>query len=174
MAVYSYDGKEPQLGLGCYISDSARVIGDVVLGENCWVGHNAVVRADHGQIVLYRGVAVEENVVIHVRHDSQCILEDRVTLGHGAIVHCDHIGSHAVVGMGAVVGRQATVGAWAIVAEGAVVTRGLQVEEGVIMGGVPAKVVGRVSQEHKKYWQWAKDQYEAFAQEYARKLVRLY
>ena len=65
MAIYRYDQNEPQIGPGCYVSDSARVIGDVVMEENCYVGHGAIVRADHGRIFLGRGCAVEENVVIH-------------------------------------------------------------------------------------------------------------
>lgn len=174
MAVYKFEDFEPVIGQGCYISDSARVIGDVILGDNCYVGHGAVIRADHGQIKLGRGCAVEENVVIHVRYNQQSVLEERVTLGHGAIIHGDWIGANAVVGMGAVVGRETWVGPWAILAEGCVLTRGGRVEAGIIVGGIPAKPVGEVAPQHKKYWVWAKDVYEEFAQTYEQKLVRIY
>ncbi|MBU4563622.1 MAG: gamma carbonic anhydrase family protein [Proteobacteria bacterium] len=173
MAIYRYDQYKPVIAEGCYISDSARVIGDVVMGENCYVGHGAIVRADHGKIVLGRGTAVEENVVIHTRWKQECVLEERVTLGHGAIVHCDFLGANSVVGMGAVVGRECRIGVWAIVAEGCVVPRGYQVEDETLVAGVPAKPIGRVSQANQEYWQWAKDVYERFAQEYEQKLFRL-
>ena len=174
MAVYRYGDFEPVIGQQCYVSDSARVIGNVILGDNCYIGHGAIVRADQGQIKLGRGCAVEENVVIHVRNRQTCVLEDRVTLGHGAIIHGDWIGSNAVVGMGAVVGRESRVGSWAVVAEGCVVPRGAQVDEGDIVAGIPAKKVGQLGAEQKKYWEWAKDVYEEFAREYDQKLVRLY
>ncbi|MEW5912381.1 MAG: gamma carbonic anhydrase family protein [Thermodesulfobacteriota bacterium] len=173
MAIYRYDQWEPAIAAGCYVSDSARVIGDVVLEENCYVGHGAIIRGDHGRIKLGRGCAVEENVVIHVRHQQECILEQRVTLGHGAIIHGDFLGANCVVGMGAVVGRESRVGAWAIVAEGCVVPRGYQVEDETIVAGIPAKPIGRLKPANREYWQWSKDVYERFAQEYEQKLVRL-
>ena len=107
------------------------------------------------------------------RFDKECILERRVTLGHGAIVHGDFLGANSVVGMGAVVGRETWVGAWGIVAEGCVVPQGSRVEEGAIVAGVPAKVIGQVKPSNREYWVWAKDVYERFAQEYDQKLARL-
>lgn len=173
MAIYQYDRFKPVIGAGCFVSDSARVIGDVVLGDGCYVGHGAVVRADHGSIRIGEGCAVEENVVIHVRVGKTCVLEERVTLGHGAIIHGDLIQSFAVVGMGAVVGRGTTVGRWAVVAEGAVVSQGTLVEDETIVGGIPARMIGRVQAKHKEYWQWAKGVYEDHARDYEKKFVRL-
>ena len=173
MAIYRFEDHEPIIAPGCYVSDSARVIGDVILSENCYVGHGAVIRADHGRIKLGRGCAVEENVVIHVRHQQESVLEERVTLGHGAIVHGDRLGANAVVGMGAVVGRETWVGSWAVLAEGCVLTAGSRVEPGTIVAGIPAKPVGQVADRHQKYWVWAKDVYEEFARTYEQKLVRI-
>jgi len=174
MAVYRFGKHEPVIGRGCYISDSARVIGDVILEESCYVGHGAVIRADHGTIHVGRGSAIEENVVIHVRSGQTCILEEQVTVGHGAIIHGDLIKAFAVIGMGAVVGRETTVGKWAVVAEGAVVPRGQIIEDETIVAGVPAKVKGLVTSKHKEYWVWAKEAYENFARDYEKELVRLY
>jgi len=73
MAVYKYGKHEPAIGKECYISDSARVVGNVVLEECCYVGHGDVIRADYGKIRIGRGSAIEENPVIHShqgRHKS--------------------------------------------------------------------------------------------------------
>jgi carbonic anhydrase/acetyltransferase-like protein (isoleucine patch superfamily) len=174
MAVYKYGSYEPVISKGCYISDSARVIGNVVLERNCYVGHGAIIRGDHGMIHIGQGSAIEENVVIHVRVGKECILEEHVTLGHGAIVHGDLIKAFAVIGMGAVVGRKTTVGRWAVVAEGAVVTTGNSVEDETIVAGIPAKEIGRVNSKHKEYWEWAKQVYEDLASDYEKKLTRLF
>lgn len=174
MPVYKYAQYEPVISKGCYISDSARVIGQVILEEGCYVGHGAIIRADHGLICIGRGSAIEENVVIHVRVDRKCILEEQVTLGHGAIIHGDLIKAFAVIGMGAIVGREVTVGRWAIVAEGAVVPTGKIVEDEVIVAGIPAKVIGKVDLRHKEYWQWAKQVYIDLALNYEKKMVKLY
>jgi carbonic anhydrase/acetyltransferase-like protein (isoleucine patch superfamily) len=174
MAVYRYRGYEPIVGKGCYISDSARVIGNVVLKENCYIGHGAIIRADHGMIQIGQGSAIEENVVIHVRVDKKYILEEHITLGHGAIIHGDIIKAFAVIGMGAIVGRQTIVGRWGIVAEGAVVPTGKSVEDETIVAGIPAREIGKVNSHHKEYWRWAKQVYENLAHDYENDLVKLY
>jgi len=174
MAVYRYGKYEPVIGKGCYISDSARVIGNVTLGECCYVGHGAIIRADYGIIDIGQGSAIEENVVIHVGIDKKCILEEGITLGHGSIIHGGLIKAFAVVGMGAVVSRDTTVGRWAVVAEGAVVPRGEIVEDEIIVAGIPARVIGKVDIKHKEFWQRVKGVYRNLALNYAKDLVRLY
>ena len=174
MAVYRYGTYEPVIGKGCYISDSARVIGNVILEENCYVGHGAIIRGDHGMIHIGKGSAIEENVVIHVRVDKKYILEEHITLGHGAIIHGDLIKAFAVIGMGAVVGRETTLGRWAVVAEGAVVPAGKSVEDETIVAGIPAKLIAKVNSKHKEYWKWAKQVYENLARDYENNLTKLY
>ena len=173
MAIYRYKNAAPQIGKHCYISDSARVIGNVNLGDGCYVGHGAIIRADYGNIRIGRGSAIEENAVIHAGVDGTSILGNKVTLGHGAIVHGDFLGDFAVVGMGAVVSRKSTVGEWSIVAEGAVVSTGKSVGPGKIVAGIPAVTIGEVTEKHKDYWLWAKNMYRDLARDYASHLERL-
>ena len=173
MSIYRYGEHEPVIGKDCYVSDSARLIGNVILEDSCYIGHGAILRADHGMIRIGKGSAIEENSVIHVRRAQSYILEEGITVGHGAILHGDLVKAFAVIGMGAVVGRETTIGSWAIVAEGAVVPRGKMVEDGTIVGGVPAKTIGRVTSKQREYWQWAKQVYREFARDYERNLVKL-
>jgi len=173
MAIYRYKDLLPSIGNESYVSDSARVIGNVVLGEGCYVGHGAIIRADYGTIIIGQGTAIEEGVVIHAGVDATFSIGNRVTLGHGAIVHGDSIGDFSVVGMGAVMGRGTSLGEWSIVAEGAVVARGQSVKDGTIVGGVPAEEIGHVTERHKKYWKWAKEVYRNLARDYESCLERI-
>ena len=104
MTVTSFEGKNPDIGEGCWIHPSAEVIGDVRLGARCWIGPGARLRGDYGAIVLGDCCAVEDNCVVHARPGETCTIGAWVTLGHGCVVHnVALLGDYAVVGMGAVV-----------------------------------------------------------------------
>ena len=100
--LYKFDGKRPVFGKDTYISETAIVIGDVKIGDNCYIGHGAILRGDYGSIEIGSGTAVEEAVVIHAPPQKLCRIGDRVTIGHGAIIHAASIGDLSVIGMGAV------------------------------------------------------------------------
>jgi len=76
MAVYRYDDRIPQIGKNVYISDSARVIGDVTIGDKCYIGHGAIVRGDYGKIIIGSGSAIEENTTLHIRPNGILELEE--------------------------------------------------------------------------------------------------
>ena len=78
--LYSFDGKEPRIGSETYVSETALVIGDVEIGDNCYVGHGAVLRGDYGSIRIGNGTAVEEAVVIHAPPGSTCCIVSRYIL----------------------------------------------------------------------------------------------
>ncbi len=63
--LFEFDGNKPCIGRGAYVSETAQVIGDVVIGDNCYVGHGAILRGDYGRIEIGSGTAVEEGVIIH-------------------------------------------------------------------------------------------------------------
>ena len=173
MAVYTYGDRVPSIGRRVYISDSARVIGDVVIGDDCYVGHGAVIRGDYGTIHLGSGTAVEENAVVHVRPEGLSVMGRRVTIGHGAVVHCNRIGDFAVVGMGAVLSFDVELGEWSIVAEGCVVPNKTIIASHKVVVGVPARVVGDVGNEHKSFWTYAKQLYVDLAHSYPEKIKRI-
>ncbi len=173
MAIYKYGNRVPAIGRNCYISDSARVIGDVTLADNCYIGHGAIVRGDYGKIVIGPGSAIEENAVLHIRPQGILTLEKSVTIGHGALVHCRLIKSCAVIGIGAVVSFDAVIGSWAIVAEGCVIPQSSQVPDEVIVTGVPFSILGPVQQKHKDFWTYGKQIYVDLAREYPEKLHRM-
>ena len=119
--LYKFDGNQPTVGTDTYVSDLARVIGDVVIGDNCYIGHGAIVRGDYGRIEIGDGTAVEEGVIIHAPPGDTSRIGQKVTIGHGAVVHGKHIEDGAVIGMGAITSIWSEVNEQAIVAEGCVV-----------------------------------------------------
>lgn len=173
MAIYRYGDRVPLIEEGAYVSDSARVIGDVHIDSQCYIGHGAVLRGDYGSIRIGGGTAVEENAMLHIRPDGLLKVGRRVTVGHGALIHGKRIEDFAVVGIGAVVGFDVVIGTWSIVPEGAVVPRGTQVPDETIVGGVPCRKIGPTLDRHKEFWNYGKQLYVDLAGEYPDKFERI-
>jgi carbonic anhydrase/acetyltransferase-like protein (isoleucine patch superfamily) len=164
--LYAFDGREPEIGRDVYISDQAVVIGDVKIGDGCYVGPGAILRGDYGRIEIGAGTAVEENVVIHAPPERVCYVGKKVTLGHGAIIHASRIGDLAVIGMGAVLSLGVKIGERTIVAEGAVVKMKQKFSAGVVVAGNPAKVIRDVTPEDERRWKKGKQLYIDLAKKY--------
>lgn len=164
--LYSFDGKQPSIGKNTYVSETALVIGDVRIGDNCYIGHGAILRGDYGSIEIGSGTAVEEGVVMHAPPNELCKVGEKVTFGHGAIIHSQEIGDMAVIGMGAVTSIRSKIGSWSIVAEGAVVKMNQEIPENMVVAGNPAKVVRGVEERDKKFWINGKQIYIDLAAKY--------
>lgn len=164
--LYTFNGKEPRVGKDTYVSETAQVIGDVVIGNNCYIGHGAIVRGDYGRIVIGDGTAVEEGVIIHCPPGELHSIGSKVTFGHGAIAHSKSIGDLAVIGMGAITSVRSVIGAGAIVAEGCVVKMEQVISPGVVVAGNPARVVRKVNEKDRKFWDWGKQLYIDLARQY--------
>lgn len=167
--LYEFDQRRPTFGNETFISETAVVIGDVTIGDNCYIGHGAVLRGDYGSIVIGSGTAVEEAVVVHAPPGKYCRIGDKVTIGHGAIIHAESVGDLSVIGMGAVLSIYSVVGKNAIVAEGAVVKMRQTIPEGVVAGGNPARVIRKVASGDVEYWQMGKELYINLAKKYLAK-----
>lgn len=173
MAIYQYGDRIPKIGKNVYISDSARVIGDVTIGDGCYIGHGAILRGDYGSIRIGEGTAVEENAVIHIRPNGLSVLGKWVTVGHGAVIHGNHIDDFAVIGMGSVVSMDVVIGKWSIIAEGAVLPNNTKIDNEKIVTGVPGIVTGDVLDKHKELWTYGKQLYVDLAKAYPDKLKRI-
>lgn len=173
MAIYQFEGRTPQIGKDAYIHPSADVIGQVTLGEGCFVGPGARLRGDYGEIVIGAGTSIEDNCVVHARPDDVTRIGEHVTIGHGCVIHNATIHDWAIIGMKAVVSDWAVVGEWAVIGEGAVVTQRQEVPPGQIAVGVPAKVIGPVSEEYKETWARFKAIYVDLARRYPKGLKEL-
>ncbi len=139
-------GFTPSFGRNMFLAETAVVIGDVVMGEDCSVWYNAVVRGDVHSIRTGDRVNVQDGAVLHATYQRAALtIGNDVSIGHNAIVHGCTIGDKVLVGMGAIVMDHAEIGAGSVIAAGAVVLQGTKVEPGSLMAGVPAKRIGPVS-----------------------------
>ena len=164
--LYKFDGKSPEVGQETYVSEDALVLGDVRIGDNCYIGHGAILRMDYGSIFIGPGTAVEEGAIIHTPPNEVSLVGERVTIGHGAIVHSAKIGNLSVIGMGAVLSIRSEVGANTIIAEGAVVKMRQVISDGVVAGGNPARVLRKITKKDTDYWEWGKQLYIDLAKKY--------
>ncbi len=141
-------GIHPEFGNDCYLSENATVVGDVVMGDNCSIWFNAVVRGDVNSIRMGNKVNVQDGAVIHCTYQkTKTMIGNNVSIGHNALVHGCTIHDNVLVGMGAIIMDNCEIGSNTIIAAGAVVLENTKVESGVIYAGVPAKKVKDINQE---------------------------
>lgn len=173
MGVFEFEGRTPAISPTAYIDEDAKIIGDVRIGAQCYIGPGARIRGDYGTIIIGDRTSVQENCVLHARMNDKCEVGNQVQIGHGAILHNCTIKDYAVIGVGAVVSDYSTVGIWSIVGEGAVVTSGQSIPDGKVAVGIPAKTIRDVSDSDKQVWSKYKDIYADLALRYPKGLKRL-
>lgn len=145
--VKSVNGKSPRFGSNCFLADTAVVVGDVVMGNECSVWFNAVVRGDVHYIKMGNRVNVQDNATIHCTYQkAPTNIGNNVSIGHNAIVHGCTIFDNVLIGMGAIVMDGCVIESNCIIAAGAVVLEGTRVPSGSILAGVPAKKVKDIDQ----------------------------
>ncbi len=135
-------GIQPRLEGNNFVAPSALVLGDVVLGEWASVWYGAVVRGDVNYVRIGRESNVQDNAVIHVTHGTApCVIGERVTIGHAAVVHGCTVEDEVLIGIGAVVLDGAVVGRGSIVGARALVPAGKVIPPRSLVLGVPGRVV---------------------------------
>ena len=149
--IKSVRGFTPEIGENTYLADNATIIGDVIIGKDCSIWFNAVLRGDVNSIRIGNGVNIQDGSVLHTLYEKSTIeIGDDVSIGHNVTIHGAKICQGALVGMGSVVLDHAVVGEGAIIAAGAVVLSNTIVEPGSIYAGCPAKFVKKVDPAQSK------------------------
>jgi len=173
LTIHEFEGRIPSVAPTAYVDEVAKVVGDVRIGAQCYIGAGARIRGDYGSIIIGDKTSVQENCVIHARMNEKCEVGGHVQIGHGAILHNCTVRDYAVIGVGAIVSDYSTVGVWSIVGEGAVVANGASIPDGKVAVGIPAKVVRDVSGADKEVWSKYKDIYADLALRYPKGLKRI-
>ena len=168
--VYSWDGITPVIDPAAFVHPEAVVIGDVLIGPQCYVGPGAVLRGDFGRIILQEGSNVQETCVVHSFPGKDVVIEEAGHIGHGAVLHGCHIGRNAMVGMNAVVMDEARIGENTIVAAMAFVKAGAEIPAGSLVVGSPAKVVRALSPQEIEWKRMGTGVYQQLAHEAGHKL----
>lgn len=173
MVFYEFEGKRPEVGEGSYVSPDAVVIGDVRIGRDCYIAPGAVIKGDYGRIEIGDNTNVQDNCVLHARPDDTLRIGNRVSIGHGAILHNCTIEDDVTVGMNAVVSDFAVVRRYSIIAEGAVVTANQKVPDSVVIAGIPAKKIADVGVKEREKQLSYKVLYSQLAHRYTHSSYRI-
>jgi gamma-carbonic anhydrase len=148
--ILTYRGMHPQIHPSVFLADGAFIIGDVKIGSDSSVWFNAVVRGDVCPIRIGEKTNVQDNVSLHVTHDTGPLnIGNQVTIGHGAVIHACTVQDHVLIGMGAILLDHCIIEPWSMVAAGSLVRQGFCVPSGMLVAGVPAKVVRPLSDKER-------------------------
>ena len=158
--IIEYNGKKPRVSAKAFVAPNAALIGDVEVAEGASIWFGAQVRGDMGKITVGAGSNIQDNVVVHAEPGKQTVIEEDVTVGHGAVLHTCTIKRGAVIGIKAVVLDDAVVGEQAMVAAGSVVTPGTQIPPRHLAAGMPARVKKEL--DGKSLW-WVEQSPEDYA-----------
>ena len=150
MPFYALDGKEPKIHETAFVHPDAVVVGDVEIKGNCYIGPGAVLRADWGSIRIGTGSNIQENCVIHARPGETAFLDTDSHVGHGALIHGSTLEPRVLVGMGSILFDHVHVGYDVIIGAGSLLLEGFKVPPKTIVAGVPAKVIGEISETQLK------------------------
>ena len=146
--IKSVRGYSPTFGKNCYFSENASLIGDVVMGDECSVWFQAVVRGDVNSIRIGNRVNVQDGAIIHCTYQQAAThIGDNVSIGHRAIVHGCTIHENVLIGMGAIIMDHAVVERNCLIGAGALVLENTHLESGYVYAGVPARKIKAISAE---------------------------
>lgn len=141
-------GIAPQWGENCYLAENATVVGDIVMGDDCSVWFQAVVRGDVNSIRIGNKVNIQDGAVLHCTYQRTKVnIGNNVSIGHRALVHGCTLGDNVLVGMGAIVMDNVVVEPNVLIAAGAVVLENSHLQSYGVYAGVPARRVKELSAE---------------------------
>ncbi|RZK55888.1 MAG: gamma carbonic anhydrase family protein [Pedobacter sp.] len=140
----------PKWGENCFIAPNATIVGDVVMGGNCSVWFNAVIRGDVNSITIGNDSNIQDGAVIHATYlKAATHIGNRVSVGHNAIVHGCEVKDHVLIGMGAILMDYAVIEEYCIIAAGSVVLENTICETGYLYAGTPAKRIKPITDEQR-------------------------
>ena len=159
--------KAPRVAQDAFVAHSADVIGDVAIGPRSSIWYGAVLRGDVESIRIGSETSIQDNTVIHVDSSGfSTIVGDRVTVGHGVVLHGCRIGDDALIGIGSIVLNGAEVGDGAMIGAGSVVTPGTKIPAGMLALGSPARVRRPVTDEERRHVRLGVENYVQLGREH--------
>ncbi len=133
-----------------FVADTARIIGDVKIGDEVSILFGAVIRGDTEQIAIANQSNIQDNAVLHADPGFPCEIGEQCVIGHSAIIHGAKLENNVLVGMHATIMNGATIGQFSIIGAGALVPEGMQIPERSLVLGVPAKIIKTISLEQEQ------------------------
>lgn len=162
--IRSLGGKSPQIHPTAFVSEFAYVVGDVRIGAYASIWPGVVLRSDRGTMTIGEGTNIQDGSICHA--DGDLTIGNYVTLGHAVVCHAERVGDHCLLGNNCALNDKSSVGDWCIVAAGAVLLEGRVVPDRSVAAGVPAKVIGPMTDKHYELARMNADEYVKLGQEY--------
>jgi phenylacetic acid degradation protein len=145
--IFEFNGYKPVVKASSFIHPNATVTGNVIIGENVYIGPGAAIRGDWGQIIIEDGCNVQENCTVHMFPGTTTYLRKGAHIGHGAIIHGGDIGENCLIGMNAVVMDDVVIEKECIIGALCFVPAKMYVPSRSLLVGNPAKIIKQVSDE---------------------------
>ena len=149
-SILPFQGELPRIHPSVFLAEGARIIGDVEIGEDCSVWFNTVIRGDVNSIRIGERTNIQDLCMLHVTYKKHALhVGSNVTVGHSAVLHGATIHDYTLIGMGAKVLDRCVVNSYSLIAAGAVLPEGFIVPEGVLVAGVPGRVIRELRDEER-------------------------
>ena len=151
MLIKSVRGFTPKYGIDCFFAENCTIIGDVIMGDNCSVWYQAVIRGDVNSINISNRVNIQDGAIIHGTYEQSATkIGNDVSIGHNAIIHGCTIKDSVLVGMGSIIMDDSVIESNSIIAAGSVLPKNTIVPAGSVFAGVPAKKIKEIDQDLQK------------------------
>lgn len=135
----------PEIPASAVIAPGSHIHGQVTLGDRVFVLFGVVIRAELDHIEIGAETNVQDNCVLHCDEGVPCLVGERVTIGHSAVVHAATVGNRALIGIGAKALNRSTIGEGAWLAAGSVLAEGKEIPPWTLAMGIPARPVREVT-----------------------------
>jgi len=173
MPIYQFEKKIPKISQSSYVHPQAVIIGDVEIGDHCFIGAGAVLRGDFGRIMIGEKTSIQENAVLHVGINEPVTIHDHVIIAHGAILHSVTVKSYVLVGMNSVLMNQAFCEEHVLIASGAVVKEHFHIPPNRLVAGNPAKIIKSLSREQRKAIHQGVKDYQGLVRQYKKTCLEI-
>ncbi len=140
MPAYAIDGVIPVVDATAFVHPTAVLIGDVVIGADCYIGPLASLRGDFGRVSVQWGSNVQDGCVLHCFPGRDVVVEEEGHVGHGAVLHGCRIGRGVLVGMNSVIMDGCVIGERSFVGACSFVPADTEVPPGHVVSGSPASI----------------------------------
>jgi carbonic anhydrase/acetyltransferase-like protein (isoleucine patch superfamily) len=139
--LYKFQDKTPAVHESAFVAPTACLVGEVIVHSEASIWFHTVIRGDINSVTIGQATNIQDGCLLHVTNTHPLTVGERVTVGHGAILHGATIEADCLIGMGSIILDGALVGAHSVIAAGSIVAPGSQIPPGSLVMGVPGKVV---------------------------------
>jgi carbonic anhydrase/acetyltransferase-like protein (isoleucine patch superfamily) len=169
--LYKFQEKAPSVHESAFVAPTACLVGQVVVKEDASIWFHTVIRADINEVSIGRSTNIQDGCLLHVTNAHPLTVGDRVTVGHGAILHGATIEADCLIGMGSIILDGALIGAHSVIAAGSIVAPGSQIAPGSLVMGVPGKVVREATSKDREMIDRGWQNYVGYRQSFRQNLT---